>query len=259
MRLARFRHDGRSQFGMVSPGETDLSVTAIAGGLFDSWERTGPELPMSEVTLLSPLRPSKIIGIAGNYRSWEGTQRELLVDPYIFFKPPTGVIGTGQPIDIPRIATGALHEVELAVVIGTICRNADAASAENFIFGYTCSNDVTAMGLPATSASSNITGMKAFDTFCPLGPWIETELAVDDLGLRCYVGDELRQDGRTSGMVRDVGELVAQVSTTMTLLPGDVILTGTPRDYGLVEPGKNVTVAVEGIGELVNPVRADCG
>lgn len=256
MRIARFEHDGRIRYGTVTAGEFGQQlVTPIStADLFGDWEPAGSPIPLAAVRLLAPVVPSKIIGIGSNYRAWDGEERLTLPNPFIFFKPPSAIINPGDTVIIPEIAEAALHETELAVVIGTECRDVPEARALDVVFGYTCANDVTAVNLPA-SAGSDLTRTKAFDTFCPLGPWIETQLDPRDLALRCYVGDEQRQDGRTSWMVRTVAEIIAYVSHAMTLLPGDLILTGTPRDYGRVEAGKTVTVAIEGIGRLENPVE----
>jgi 2-keto-4-pentenoate hydratase/2-oxohepta-3-ene-1,7-dioic acid hydratase in catechol pathway len=179
---------------------------------------------------------------------------EVPAEPLLFFKPNTSVIGPGEPIVLPRQSDEVHHEAELAVVIGRVCREVPRERVPDVVFGYTCGNDVSARDLQ--KRDGQWARAKGFDSFCPLGPWIETELDPSDLGVTCTVGDEIRQVGRTSQMVHDVAALVSYVSEAFTLLPGDVILTGTPAGVGPLHDGDEVTVTVEGIGELTNRVVA---
>ncbi|MGL5808831.1 MAG: fumarylacetoacetate hydrolase family protein [Nocardioides sp.] len=175
--------------------------------------------------------------------------------PRIFFKPPSGVIAPGDAIRLPPsdLSGEVHHEAELAVVIGTACRNVAATDAPSYVFGYTCANDVTARDIQRRDGMPDFA--KSFDTFCPLGPWIETEADVATSRVRCVLNGEVRQDGVVSGMLTPVPELVSFISRAMTLLPGDVILTGTPAGVGELRAGDEVTVEIDGVGRLTNPVR----
>jgi 2-keto-4-pentenoate hydratase/2-oxohepta-3-ene-1,7-dioic acid hydratase in catechol pathway len=173
-------------------------------------------------------------------------------EPLIFLKPNTSVIGPGEPILYPEQSTDVHYEGELAVVIGRICRDVSAEDAAKVIFGYTVANDVTARDLQAKDGQW--ARAKGFDTFCPLGPWVETDLDPAGLQVTTTLNDDTKQDGRTSDMVFTVAEIVAYISSFMTLLPSDVILTGTPDGVGPMEVGDTVSVTIEGIGTLTNRV-----
>jgi 2-keto-4-pentenoate hydratase/2-oxohepta-3-ene-1,7-dioic acid hydratase in catechol pathway len=177
---------------------------------------------------------------------------EVPGEPMIFLKPSTAVIGPEGVIRLPAQSDRVDHEAELAVVIGRLCKDVPLDRVEEVILGYTCANDVTARDLQATDGQWG--RAKGFDTFCPLGPWIETDIDPDDLGIECEVNEQIRQDGSTSDMVRSVAELVSWISEVMTLVPGDVILTGTPAGVGPLRNGDVVTVTIEGIGTLDNIV-----
>jgi 2-keto-4-pentenoate hydratase/2-oxohepta-3-ene-1,7-dioic acid hydratase in catechol pathway len=179
---------------------------------------------------------------------------EVPAEPVIFIKPNTTVIGDGDGIVLPQQSQNVHHEAELAVVISHLCRNVDVERAGEVILGYTCANDVTARDLQ--ERDGQWTRAKSFDTFCPIGPWIETELDTSNLAISCEVNDEVRQDGNTKDLVRSVHEMVAWISTVMTLLPGDVILTGTPAGVSPIVAGDEVSVTIAGIGTLTNPVIA---
>jgi 2-keto-4-pentenoate hydratase/2-oxohepta-3-ene-1,7-dioic acid hydratase in catechol pathway len=170
----------------------------------------------------------------------------------IFLKPSTSVIGPGEPITLPWQSERVDHEAELAVVIGRLCRDVPEERVDEVILGYTCANDVTARDLQKSDGQWG--RAKGFDTFCPLGPWIETEVDLDDARVVCRVDGDIRQDGSTGQMVRGVRELVAWISSVMTLIPGDVILTGTPAGIGPIVAGETVEIEIEGIGRLSNPV-----
>jgi 2-keto-4-pentenoate hydratase/2-oxohepta-3-ene-1,7-dioic acid hydratase in catechol pathway len=171
----------------------------------------------------------------------------------LFLKPSTSVVGPGDAIRLPAQSKQVEHEAELAVVIGmTGARRLDRATAPAAIFGYTCANDVTARDLQRSDGQW--TRAKGFDSFCPLGPWIDTEADVSDVEVTCTVGDQVRQRGRTKDLIFDIPTLVSYVSHVMTLLPGDVILTGTPAGVGPLTDGDTVTVAIDGLGALSNPV-----
>lgn len=214
----------------------------------------GPRIPLAEVKLLAPVLPSKIIAVARNYPAHA---REMgapaSAEPDIFLKPSTTVVGTGAPILYPPSSQQVDHEAELAVVISRLCKSVPLDRVPDVILGYTCANDVTARDLQRRDDQWG--RAKCFDTFCPLGPWIATS-DVDPASshLICEVNSELRQSGTTADMVHSVAELVAYISDIMTLLPGDVILTGTPAGIGPVLPGDVVEVTVPGIGTLTNEV-----
>jgi 2-keto-4-pentenoate hydratase/2-oxohepta-3-ene-1,7-dioic acid hydratase in catechol pathway len=268
VRFARFVHAGGVSFGVVegeaAPGRSSragLTVAEINSLPFETVRFTGQRWALADVRLLAPIFSSKVIGVGRNYADHAAELgNEVPKEPLIFIKPSTSVIGPNDAIRLPPQSNRVEHEAELAVVIGaTGARRVDRAGAERAIFGYTCGNDVTARDLQRTDPQW--TRAKGFDSFCPLGPWIVTDLDVSDVEVRCEVGGdpdamELRQIGRTKDMIFDVPTLVSYVSHVMTLLPGDVILTGTPAGVGPISPGEMVSVTIQGIGELTNPVVA---
>jgi 2-keto-4-pentenoate hydratase/2-oxohepta-3-ene-1,7-dioic acid hydratase in catechol pathway len=247
-------------FGVVEGSEdAGLTVAEIEGHPFGQITFTGQRWALPDVRLLSPILPSKVVCVGRNYADHaRELGNEVPSEPQLFLKPSTSVIGHRDVVRLPPQSQRVEHEAELAVVIGVSgARRIDRADAAKAIFGYTCANDVTARDLQR--ADVQFTRAKGFDSFCPLGPWIVTGLDVSDLEVRCEVGRgsgvaEMRQLGRTKDMVFDVATLVSYVSHVMTLLPGDVILTGTPAGVGPLTDGDSVSVRIEGIGELVNPV-----
>ena len=258
MRIARFAHSGGMSFGVVE-GEPDagpdaLTVAAIDGHPFGTITPTGQRWALSDVRLLSPILPSKVVCVGRNYAEHAAEHgSDVPKEPLLFLKPSTSVIGPGDVIKLPPQSQQVEHEAELAVVIGAPgARYADRAAAQRAVFGYTCANDVTARDLQRSDGQW--TRAKGFDSFCPLGPWIVTDLDPSDLEIRCEVGEETRQLGRTRDMVFDVATLVSYASHVMTLLPGDVLLTGTPAGVSPIMDGETVTVTVAGIGSLRNPV-----
>ena len=255
MRIARFSFGDDIKFGVVAAIGDDEVVAPIVGDpLYVPIQPAGDPIPLADVRLLAPVIPcSKIVGIGRNYADHAAEMgNEVPANPLLFLKPNTSVIGPGEPITYPPFSENVHFEAELAVVIGRVCKDVPAARVPEVIFGYTCANDVTARDLQ--QSDGQWARAKGFDSACPLGPWIETELDPADLAVTCTVNGELRQDGRTSQMVRDVVELVTYASSAFTLLPGDVILTGTPAGVGPLEPGDQVAVTVEGIGTLTNRV-----
>ncbi len=212
-------------------------------------------MPLREASLLPPTVPSKIVCVGRNYAAHAAEHgADVPVEPMLFLKPPSALIGAGAAIELPPSSSQVEHEVELAVVIGRRARRVRSEEALEYVLGYTCANDVSARDFQRKDGQWG--RAKGFDTFCPLGPWIVTDLNPSDLMLRAWVNEELRQKSRTSLMVFDVPTLVAFISEIMTLEPGDVILTGTPEGVGPLRPGDTVRVEVEGIGVLSNPVRA---
>ncbi|MDI5941429.1 fumarylacetoacetate hydrolase family protein [Micromonospora harpali] len=263
MRIARFAHAKGMSFGVVEgepgAGPEGLTVAEIEGHPFGQIQFSGARWALSDVRLLSPILPSKVVCVGRNYAEHAAELgNDVPKEPLLFLKPSTSVIGPRDAIRLPIFSKQVEHEAELAVVIGAPgARRADRAAAERAIFGYTCANDVTARDLQRSDGQW--TRAKGFDSFCPIGPWITTGLDVTDLEVRCEVGRnpdemEVRQLGRTRDMVFDVPALVSYVSHVMTLLPGDVVLTGTPAGVSPLTEGDTVTVRIEGIGELSNPV-----
>lgn len=261
MRLARIAHPSGVAF-VVIDGQGDgtddgegLVAREILDHPFGAPEFTGREWPLGQARLLAPILPSKVIGLGRNYADHAAELGNAVPDePMIFLKPSTSVIGPGAPILLPKSSGRVEFEGELAVVIGRPCRDVSAENAKSVILGYTVANDVTARDLQR--ADVQFTRGKGFDSFCPLGPWIETELDPGDLAVRTELDDEVQQDGHTSDMIHSVAAQIEFISAVMTLLPGDVILTGTPAGVGPMIAGQTVAVTVEGIGTLRNPVQA---
>jgi len=256
MRIARFAHASGMSFGVVEGAPDGLTAAEIDGHPFGEIRFSGQRWALPDVRLLSPILPSKVVCVGRNYADHAAEHgAEVPAEPLLFLKPSTSVIGPRDAIKLPPQSKQVEHEAELAVVIGPPgARRVDRAGAARAVFGYTCANDVTARDLQRSDGQW--TRAKGFDSFCPLGPWIVTGLDVADLEVRCEVGEEVRQLGRTKDMVFDPLALVSYVSHVMTLLPGDVVLTGTPAGVGPLTPGETVTVSVDGIGELANPVLA---
>ena len=262
MRVARFSHGGDPVFGVVelaADGGPNPDTVAVVTGdpLAGPVHYTGERIDLAEVRLLSPVIPrSKVIGVGRNYAAHAAELGNTVPDlPLTFFKPNTSVIGPGEAIVRPPETSNLHFEGELAVVIGRISRRVPRERAAEVIFGYTVANDVTARDLQQTDGQW--TRAKGFDTFCPLGQWIVTHLGLDevaDLEVTTTLNGETRQQGNTSAMTYQVADLIAHISDFTTLLPGDVILTGTPAGVGPMVAGDEVTVSIEGIGTLTNPV-----
>ena len=250
MRLARVAHSGGVAFASVDGDE----LLEIADHPFGTPNYTGKRFTMADVRLLAPILPSKVIAIGRNYAEHAAEfGNEVPGSPMMFLKPSTSVIGPNAAIRLPAASQRVDFEGELAVVIGQPIRNVTAAQAPAAILGYTVANDVSARDLQ--KADGQWGRAKGFDTFCPLGPWIETAVDPSDLAIRTEVDGEVKQDSRTSLLVHKIPELVEFVSGVMTLLPGDVILTGTPAGVGQIVDGQSVSITVEGIGTLTNPVQ----
>ncbi len=254
MRIARYSVDGRVHYGVVEGSE----VLELPGHPFaragTALTTTGVTHDLDDVRLLAPVIPTKVIGIGSNYAVHVAEMGGLTpTEPVMFLKPSTALVGSDDPIVLPPESTEVHFEAELAVVVGRMCRRVPVEDAASVILGYTCANDVTARDLQRTD--SQWTRAKGFDTFCPLGPWIDTEVDPANLTVECEVNGVTRQHASTSTLIRSVPELVAAVSAVMTLLPGDVILTGTPAGVGPLARGDEVAVTVSGLGTLVNPVR----
>lgn len=255
MRIARIAHPGGVAFVTVEGDDDSLVAREVADHPFGTPTFTGKSWPMADVRVLAPILPSKVICIGKNYadhvREMGG---EPPADPVMFLKPSTSVIGPNAAIKLPPDSSRVDFEGELAVVIGRPCRDVTAAKAADVILGYTIGNDVTARD--QQKADGQWTRGKGHDTFCPLGPWINTDVDATDLTISTSLDGEVKQDSRTSLLLHDVPELVEWVSRVMTLLPGDVIMTGTPAGVGPMVAGQTVAVSIEGLGTLSNPVEA---
>ena len=262
MRIARFTTGDDPRFGIVTGDIDDFGIpdegsviTALVGDpLYVGLQPTEETVRLADARLLSPVLPrSKVVGIGRNYAAHAAEMgSELPEEPLMFLKPNTSVVGPGDPIFYPRQSENVHFEGELAVVISRICRDVPKEKSADVIHGYTVGNDVTARDLQRKDGQ--FTRAKGFDSFCPLGPWVETELDVSDLRVQAFLNGEVQQDGRTSDLIFDVPSLVAFVTSVMTLLPGDVILTGTPEGVGPMNPGDEVEISIQGIGNLTNKV-----
>lgn len=257
MRIARFTTGEDPRYGVVEGSAGDEVLAVVEGDpLYRPISFTGERVPLPDARLLAPVIPrSKVVAVGRNYADHAAEMGgEVPPEPLCFLKPNTSVVGPGDPIAYPPQSSEVHFEGELAVVIGRLCRDVPPDRVGEVVFGYTCANDVTARDLQRSDGQW--WRAKGFDSFCPVGPWVTTDLDVSDVALTTTVNDEKRQDGRTSQMVYDVPALIAHVSSAMTLLPGDLLLTGTPAGVGPLAVGDEVAVTVEGIGTLRNTVVA---
>jgi 2-keto-4-pentenoate hydratase/2-oxohepta-3-ene-1,7-dioic acid hydratase in catechol pathway len=261
VRIARFAKGDGVAYGVVEGAGPGVTIAELHGHPFGvdpgGVRLTGNRYPLAEVRLLAPVLPSKVVGAGRNYPAHvRETNREPPAEPVLFLKPSTSVTGPGDMIKYPvKITERVDFEGDLAVIIGRLCHGVPRERADEVIFGYTCANDVTARDLQARDGQW--TRAKGFDTFCPLGPWIETGTNSADLELTTTVNGAIRQQARTSELLWDVPALIAYVSQVMTLLPGDVLLTGMPggdQGSGPLTDGDEVSVAIESIGTLANRV-----
>jgi 2-keto-4-pentenoate hydratase/2-oxohepta-3-ene-1,7-dioic acid hydratase in catechol pathway len=243
--------DDEILYGAVEPE----GIRLHHGSPFVAWEPTGTVVPFGEARLLAPVFPTKVVGVGRNY-SQHAAERgvEVPAEPVVFLKPATAVVGPEAPVVLPPEAKEVHHEAELAAVVGRVARRIAVEEAGAYLLGYTAANDVSARDLQ--QSDGQWTRAKGFDTFCPLGPAIETEVDPGDLSITCRVNGEVRQQASTADMVFGVAELLAFASRVMTLLPGDVILTGTPAGTSAIHPGDRMEVEIERIGVLRNPVVA---
>ena len=250
MKIIRYSYQDKSGYGILEEDTVQPLSAPPYGGL----EKTGKRLPMAAVKLLAPCEPTKIVALGLNYRDHAEEMRLALPpEPLIFMKPSTSVIGPGEAIVYPRQSQRVDYEAELAVVIGRRAYKISETEAGDYIMGYTCCNDVTARDLQ--KKDGQFTRSKSFDTFAPLGPWIETALAnPGNITVEAFVNGQRRQHSHTSDLIFGVATLVSFISHIMTLLPGDVISTGTPSGVGPLQPGDIVEIRLENIGSLINPV-----
>ncbi|MEX2276059.1 MAG: fumarylacetoacetate hydrolase family protein [Actinomycetota bacterium] len=250
MRLVRFVFGDRIAHGVVDGGDT---VRVLEGTFFENPVPTGEEVALDDIRLLSPVLPSKVVCVGKNYEDhvaeFGGSVPE---EPLLFLKPTTAVCGPGDAIPLLPFSRRVDYEGELAVVIGALARNVLAEEAGKIVLGYTCGNDVTLRDIQ--KKDEQWTRAKGFDSSCPLGPWIETELDPIDVRIETRLNGETRQAANSSSMVFGVATLIEFITTFMTLLPGDVLMTGTPEGVGALGPGDLVEVEIDGIGTLTNPV-----
>jgi 2-keto-4-pentenoate hydratase/2-oxohepta-3-ene-1,7-dioic acid hydratase in catechol pathway len=253
VRIARFSHNDAIRYGIVDEGD----LVVLAGDpMFAGFDTTGERVPLSDVALLAPVIPrSKIVCVGRNYRDHAAELgNDVPTAPMLFFKPNTSVIGPGDAISLPPQSERVDFEGELAAVIGRIAKNVPAERALEYVFGYTIANDVTARDLQKTDGQW--ARAKGFDTFCPLGPAIETDFDLDGgATITTRVNGEVRQQGPISDMIFSLADVIAYASAAFTLLPGDVILTGTPAGVGPFVAGDTVEVEITGLGTLRNTAR----
>ena len=256
MRIARFTTGSNPMFGIVQEKDGVDMVYGITGDpLYTQIQPNGTILPLEDVRLLAPVIPrSKVVGVGKNYAEHAREMgSETPESPLLFLKPNTSVIGPNDPIIYPSYAKELGFEAELAVVIKTLAKNVPAERASDVILGYTCANDLTARD--AQREEAQWFRAKAFDTSCPLGPWIETDLDTANARIRSLVNGEVKQDATSADMLLTIPELIEEITRSTTLLPGDVILTGTPAGVGLLEAGETVEIEIDGIGTLTNRVE----
>lgn len=248
VRLYRIEHDGHPRYA----AERDNTWRLVDGDIFGDWTE-GDEVASDGVRLLAPVQPSKIVCVGLNYKDHALEQNKPLpAEPLLFIKPSTSVIGPGDAIQVPEWAGRVDHEAELGLVIGRRAHRVPLDQAQDHILGLIAVNDVTARDLQ--NKDGQYTRCKGFDTFAPIGPCIATGLDGKDLSVRAYVNGQIRQDSRTRELIFTIPELVTFITSIMTLLPGDIISTGTPSGIGPIVPGDSVTVHVEGVGALTNGV-----
>ena len=249
MRIVRYQYGKRIEHGVLDGSD----VRMLKGDVFGDFEPGDGVASVDDVKLLAPIAPSKIVALGLNYRDHaEEVGLRIPKEPLIFLKPSTAVIGPEEPIRYPRMAAQVDYEGELGIVIGRKARDIGLHDTRAHILGYVCFNDVTARDLQKTDRQW--TRAKGFDTFAPLGPWIETDLDPCDLTVETFLNGERRQYSHTKNLIFDCFEVVSFVSQVMTLLPGDVIATGTPAGIGAMSVGDRVDVVIEGIGTLTNTV-----
>jgi 2-keto-4-pentenoate hydratase/2-oxohepta-3-ene-1,7-dioic acid hydratase in catechol pathway len=258
MRIVRFSPGPDSGLGtdpLFGVLEEDATITVITGDpIYSGIQRTAATISASKVRLLAPVIPrSKVVCVGKNYADHAAEMGGVIPEePIIFLKPNTSVIGPNDTIVWPEMSERIDHETELAIVIGRLCKDVPKERVSDVIFGYTIANDVTARDLQ--SKDGQWTRAKSFDTFCPIGPWIDTDFIPGTQKISATINGEIKQSAQLSDMIFKVPEIISFVSQVMTLLPGDIILTGTPAGIGPMIAGANATMAIEGLGELTNKV-----
>lgn len=256
VRIARFTTGDEPRYGFIQEENGKEYLAVLSGDpLYMPISPTGERVELGDgLRLLSPVIPrSKVIGVGRNYADHAKEMgNEVPTAPLLFFKPNTSVVGPDDPIVLPEYTQDVAYEAELAVIIGRMAKDVTPENAHKYILGYTVANDVTARDAQRTD--NQWVRAKGFDSACPIGPWIQTDLNTEDVAVRSRVNGEPRQDGTTADMIFDVPFLVSYISEICTLLPGDIILTGTPAGVGPIVAGDRVECEVEGIGVLSNPV-----
>ncbi|WP_456456695.1 fumarylacetoacetate hydrolase family protein [Thermovibrio sp.] len=251
MKIGRFKFKERTVFGIIRGREVQIVKESRISELMESITPTDEVVPFKELKFLSPTRPTKIVAVGLNYKAHaEEMGKPLPEEPLLFLKPSTSVIANKMRIVLPKMSKRVDYEGELAVVIGRKCKKVSPEEAREYILGYSCFNDVTARDLQQKDVQ--YTRAKSFDTFAPYGPWIATEIDPIGLKITTKVNGQLKQEGNTQDMIFSPFELVSFISQIMTLLPGDVISTGTPPGVGPLKPQDRVEVEIEGIGKLIN-------
>jgi 2-keto-4-pentenoate hydratase/2-oxohepta-3-ene-1,7-dioic acid hydratase in catechol pathway len=254
MRIIRYEipENKKPKYGWLLDGK----VGEISGNIFGRYQRKEALTPLSDVKLLAPSEPTKIVCVGRNYvEHAKELGNEVPKVPLIFLKPPSSIISNGETIILPPQSAQVEHEAELVIVIGKRGRHVTAENAKKIILGYTVGNDVTARDLQKTDGQW--TRAKGFDTFCSFGPWIDTDFDPSDAVITCRVNGQMRQMASTRDMVFNVGVLIAFISSIMTLEPGDLIFTGTPSGVGELKDGDEVSVEIEGLGIIKNKVKAE--
>jgi len=259
LKICRFRVEGEARYGVLEGGrvrEPRFDRGELPGCQYVNRQPGEKSWPVDTVEILPPTEPSKIVCVGRNYREHAAElHNPIPQEPLLFLKPPSAIIASGEPILLPDVSRQVDYEGELGVVIGKRCSQlSDAADALGCVMGYTCLNDVTARDLQ--QADVQFTRAKGFDTFCPFGPFIETELKLEEVTVETLVNGQRKQFGRVSDMIFPVDAIIRYISRVMTLEPGDVIATGTPAGVGPLRAGDEVEIVVSGVGRLKNPVRA---
>ncbi len=250
-RYIRFEATEGIEWGRFEEGR----IHKISNNPADGFEPTGRYYEPSAVKLLAPVEPSKIVCVGLNYKEHikeSQSANEVPEEPVIFLKPPSSLVGPGAKINYPEMSRRVDYEAELGVIIGRECKAVAAIEAEDYIFGFTCVNDVTARDLQ--KKDGQWTRGKGFDTFCPVGPWVVDKLKYEDLQIESYLNGDLRQSARTSELIFPIPQLIGFISGVMTLYPGDLISTGTPSGIGSMKSGDRIEIRIEGVGSLVNDV-----
>ena len=250
MKVARFSNGADPRFGIVDGPEL---VVLKGHPLVAGYQTTGERIPLKEVKLLAPTIPSKIVCIGKNFADHAAEiGEEVTAEPLIFFKPSSAIVGHGDAIIIPPQSKQVELEAELCLVIGKLAKNVSEEKALEYLWGVTIANDVTARDLQF--GDGQWARSKGFDTFCPLGPWVETEFSPDGQVIESRINGEVRQNVAISEMVHNIPSIISYVSRNMSLLPGDIILTGSPAGISVINSGDLIECEIEGIGILSNPV-----
>ena len=249
MRIVRFRAAGKTRYGVLE----GTQIVEYAGTPYGTFKKARKRYPLRQTVLLAPVAPSKVVAVGFNYRDHAEEMNSAMPDePAIFFKPISALCGPDDPIVLPSQARRVDYEGELAIVIKKRCRRVPVERAREYVLGYTCLNDVTARDLEARDGRSH--RAKSFDSFCPVGPCVATDIDPGGVDIETYLNGERKQGSNTKHLIFPVEDLIARISAVMTLLPGDVIATGTPAGIGPMQPGDKVEVRIEGVGSLKNPV-----